>query len=89
MLKLVPDSLLAPPKRSSLSSWPVRSSQPWPNIVGIGSTTRLPCAAPGPRDGIGATVEALLVLFIWNRLVAHRVFRVTPTGLGAPPHRWS
>lgn len=36
---------------------------------------------------IGATVGALLVLFIWNRLATHRVVsgRDSP---GAPPRRW-
>jgi uncharacterized membrane protein YeaQ/YmgE (transglycosylase-associated protein family) len=33
---------------------------------------------------IGATVGALLVLFIWNRLVVHRVFR-DPS---VPQRRW-
>jgi uncharacterized membrane protein YeaQ/YmgE (transglycosylase-associated protein family) len=41
---------------------------------------------------IGATVGALLVLFIWNRLVAHRVLIISdpsnPAGPGAPPRRW-
>jgi uncharacterized membrane protein YeaQ/YmgE (transglycosylase-associated protein family) len=39
---------------------------------------------------IGATVGALLVLFIWNRLVAHRVLSdpSNPAGPGAPPRRW-
>jgi uncharacterized membrane protein YeaQ/YmgE (transglycosylase-associated protein family) len=38
---------------------------------------------------IGATVGALLVLFIWNRLVAHRVIRDAgvPADSGAPPRR--
>ena len=39
---------------------------------------------------IGATVGALLVLFIWNRLVARRVIRDhgVPADSGAPPpHR--
>jgi uncharacterized membrane protein YeaQ/YmgE (transglycosylase-associated protein family) len=38
---------------------------------------------------IGATVGALLVLFIWNRLVAHRVITDpgNPGGAGAPPSR--
>ncbi len=35
---------------------------------------------------IGATVGALLVLFIWNRLVAHRV--PTDPGTPRPPRRW-
>ncbi len=40
---------------------------------------------------IGATVGALIVLFIWNRLVAHRVIRNsgTTTNSAAPPNqRW-
>ena len=39
---------------------------------------------------IGATLGALLVLFIWNRLVAHRLFaiRATPRALTAPPALW-
>jgi uncharacterized membrane protein YeaQ/YmgE (transglycosylase-associated protein family) len=39
---------------------------------------------------IGATLGALLVLFIWNRLVVHRVIRDpgNPTDPGAPPRRW-
>jgi hypothetical protein len=36
---------------------------------------------------IGATVGALLVLFIWNRLVAHRVLPGNPPDPGAPPRR--
>jgi len=38
---------------------------------------------------IGAIVGALLVLFVWNRLVAHRVVSDpgTPPGPGAPPRR--
>ena len=38
---------------------------------------------------IGATVGALLVLFIWNRLVAHRVLTDpgNPTDPGASPPR--
>jgi uncharacterized membrane protein YeaQ/YmgE (transglycosylase-associated protein family) len=38
---------------------------------------------------IGATVGALLVLFIWNRLVAHRVITDTgnPADPGVPPPR--
>src|ERR1700731_923422 len=38
---------------------------------------------------IGATVGALLVLFIWNRLVTYRVVRdpCDPPGPGAPPRR--
>jgi uncharacterized membrane protein YeaQ/YmgE (transglycosylase-associated protein family) len=39
---------------------------------------------------IGATVGALVVLFIWNRLVAHRVIG-DPGTRGpdtAPPRRW-
>jgi uncharacterized membrane protein YeaQ/YmgE (transglycosylase-associated protein family) len=38
---------------------------------------------------IGATVGALVVLFIWNRLVAHRVLADpgNPTDTGAPPPR--
>ncbi len=38
---------------------------------------------------IGATVGALLVLFIWNRLVARRVIRDpgVPADSGAPPSR--
>ena len=38
---------------------------------------------------IGATVGALLVLFIWNRLVTYRVVRDPgdPPGPGAPPRR--
>ena len=44
---------------------------------------------------IGATVGALIVLFIWNRLVAHRVIGDPGTGDpgtggpgAAPPRRW-
>lgn len=40
---------------------------------------------------IGATVGALLVLFIWSRLVAHRAIRDpgVPADSGAPPtRRW-
>jgi uncharacterized membrane protein YeaQ/YmgE (transglycosylase-associated protein family) len=40
---------------------------------------------------IAATVGALIVLLIWNRLVAHRVIRDpgNPTGPdAAPPRRW-
>jgi uncharacterized membrane protein YeaQ/YmgE (transglycosylase-associated protein family) len=39
---------------------------------------------------IGATLGALLVLFIWNRLVVHRVISDpgNPTDPGAPPRRW-
>ena len=39
---------------------------------------------------IGAIVGALLVLFIWNRLVAYRVVSDpgNPPGPGAPPRRW-
>jgi uncharacterized membrane protein YeaQ/YmgE (transglycosylase-associated protein family) len=40
---------------------------------------------------IGATVGALLVLFIWNRLVAHHVIRDpgVPSDPSAPgPRRW-
>jgi uncharacterized membrane protein YeaQ/YmgE (transglycosylase-associated protein family) len=38
---------------------------------------------------IGATVGALLVLFIWNRLVAHRVLSDpgNPADTSAPPRR--
>jgi uncharacterized membrane protein YeaQ/YmgE (transglycosylase-associated protein family) len=38
---------------------------------------------------IGATVGALIVLFIWNRLVAHRVIRDpgVPTGSSTGPQR--
>jgi uncharacterized membrane protein YeaQ/YmgE (transglycosylase-associated protein family) len=38
---------------------------------------------------IGATVGALLVLFIWNRLVTYRVVSDPgdPPGPGAPPRR--
>jgi uncharacterized membrane protein YeaQ/YmgE (transglycosylase-associated protein family) len=38
---------------------------------------------------IGATVGALIVLFIWNRLVAHRVLRDpgVPADSGAGPQR--
>jgi uncharacterized membrane protein YeaQ/YmgE (transglycosylase-associated protein family) len=38
---------------------------------------------------IGATVGALLVLFIWNRLVTYRVVKDpgNPPGPGAPPRR--
>jgi uncharacterized membrane protein YeaQ/YmgE (transglycosylase-associated protein family) len=38
---------------------------------------------------IGATVGAVLVLFIWNRLVAHRVITDTgnPADPGVPPPR--
>ena len=40
---------------------------------------------------IAATVGAVLVLFIWNRLVAHRVISDpgNPAGPGAPPPRRS
>jgi uncharacterized membrane protein YeaQ/YmgE (transglycosylase-associated protein family) len=40
---------------------------------------------------IGGTVGALVVLFIWNRLVAHRVLSDpgNPAGPGGPPtRRW-
>ncbi len=40
---------------------------------------------------IGATVGALLVLFVWNRLVTHRVMPDSgnPSGPSAPPpRRW-
>ncbi|MEA2995127.1 MAG: hypothetical protein QOG74_676 [Alphaproteobacteria bacterium] len=39
---------------------------------------------------IGATIGALIVLFIWNRLVAHRVIRDPGAGGPdtAPPRRW-
>ena len=39
---------------------------------------------------VGATVGALIVLFIWNRLVVHRVIRDPgPDGPDtAPPRRW-
>jgi uncharacterized membrane protein YeaQ/YmgE (transglycosylase-associated protein family) len=40
---------------------------------------------------IGATVGAVIVLFIWNRLVAHHVLRDpgAPADPGAgPPRRW-
>jgi uncharacterized membrane protein YeaQ/YmgE (transglycosylase-associated protein family) len=39
---------------------------------------------------IGATLGALLVLFIWNRLVVHRVISDpgNPTDPGALPRRW-
>jgi uncharacterized membrane protein YeaQ/YmgE (transglycosylase-associated protein family) len=39
---------------------------------------------------IGATLGALLVLFIWNRLVARRAIPDpgTPTVPGTPPRRW-
>jgi uncharacterized membrane protein YeaQ/YmgE (transglycosylase-associated protein family) len=40
---------------------------------------------------IGATVGALIVLFVWNRLAVHRVVRDPgmPTDAGAPPpRRW-
>jgi uncharacterized membrane protein YeaQ/YmgE (transglycosylase-associated protein family) len=40
---------------------------------------------------IGATVGALIVLFVWNRLVAHRVIRDsgTTTNPTVPPNqRW-
>jgi uncharacterized membrane protein YeaQ/YmgE (transglycosylase-associated protein family) len=39
---------------------------------------------------IGATLGALIVLFIWNRLVVHRVLRDpgVPADSGAPPRRW-
>jgi uncharacterized membrane protein YeaQ/YmgE (transglycosylase-associated protein family) len=38
---------------------------------------------------IGATVGALIVLFIWNRLVVHHVLRDpgVPTDSSAPPQR--
>ena len=35
-----------------------------------------------------ATVGALLVLFIWNRLVAHRVLPGNSPDPSAPPRRW-
>jgi uncharacterized membrane protein YeaQ/YmgE (transglycosylase-associated protein family) len=40
---------------------------------------------------IGATVGALLILFIWNRLVAHHVIRDpgVPTDPSTPPTRHS
>lgn len=34
---------------------------------------------------IGATVGALIVLFIWNRLVVHHVLPDAGTGRGGPP----
>ncbi len=39
---------------------------------------------------IGATVGALLVLFVWNRLAAYRAPTDpgNPPGPGAPPRRW-
>jgi len=39
---------------------------------------------------IGATVGAVIVLFIWNRLVAHRLIRDpgNPSGPSSPA-RWS
>jgi uncharacterized membrane protein YeaQ/YmgE (transglycosylase-associated protein family) len=40
---------------------------------------------------IGATIGALVVLFAWNRLVAHRVIGDPGTGGGpgtSPPRRW-
>jgi hypothetical protein len=37
---------------------------------------------------IGATVGALLVLFVWNRLVAHRVLPGNSPDPSAPPRRW-
>ena len=47
---------------------------------------------PGEGAGlIGATVGALIVLFVWNRLVAHRVIRDsgTTTNPTVPPNqRW-
>ncbi len=36
---------------------------------------------------VGATIGALLVLFIWNRLSTHRVIS-DPSNTGAPPRRW-
>ncbi|QBR72944.1 GlsB/YeaQ/YmgE family stress response membrane protein [Beijerinckiaceae bacterium] len=36
---------------------------------------------------VGATIGALLVLFIWNRLSTHRVIS-DPGNTGAPPRRW-
>jgi uncharacterized membrane protein YeaQ/YmgE (transglycosylase-associated protein family) len=39
---------------------------------------------------IGATAGALIVLFVWNRLVAHHFIRDpgNPTDLGGPTRRW-
>jgi len=37
---------------------------------------------------IGATVGALLVLFIWNRLVVHGVVRDPGVAPGTGPRRW-
>ena len=39
---------------------------------------------------IGATVGAVIVLFIWNRLVAHHVLRDpgVPAESGTGPRRW-
>ena len=36
---------------------------------------------------IGATIGAVIVLFIWNRLVAHRVIGDQGAGAGRPPIR--
>jgi uncharacterized membrane protein YeaQ/YmgE (transglycosylase-associated protein family) len=37
---------------------------------------------------IAATVGALIVLFVWNRLVAHRLIRDPGNPSGPSPHRW-
>jgi uncharacterized membrane protein YeaQ/YmgE (transglycosylase-associated protein family) len=37
---------------------------------------------------IGATLGALIVLFIWNRLVVHRVIRDPGNPNGPSPRRW-
>jgi uncharacterized membrane protein YeaQ/YmgE (transglycosylase-associated protein family) len=37
---------------------------------------------------IAATVGALIVLFVWNRLVAHRLIRDPGNPSGASPRRW-
>jgi uncharacterized membrane protein len=37
---------------------------------------------------IGATVGAVIVLFIWNRLVAHHLIRDPGNPSGPSPRRW-
>ena len=37
---------------------------------------------------IAATVGALIVLFVWNRLVSHRLIRDPGNPSGASPRRW-
>ena len=37
---------------------------------------------------IAATVGALIVLFVWNRLVAHRLIRDPGNPSGPSPRRW-